>query len=91
MSKYSITQKNCPQDIWDDERKYIKHNLKLLIIATKLHHFHWLLFKLTVRCVSGMMTHFYEWEPTESDVQLLKNNPKRKKITEHTTIGTYFF
>ena len=42
---------------------------------------------LDVILFAGLKTHFYQWEPSEMDVQLLKSNPRRKRVTEHTTIG----
>lgn len=35
----------------------------------------------------GNMTLFTPWEPTRKEIQLLKENPKRRKVTGNSTIG----
>uniref|UniRef100_T1ITV3 Ubiquitin carboxyl-terminal hydrolase n=1 Tax=Strigamia maritima TaxID=126957 RepID=T1ITV3_STRMM len=35
----------------------------------------------------GMREYFCPWEPTNCEIELLKRNPKRKRITENSTIG----
>lgn len=35
----------------------------------------------------GMKEYYHPWEPTSYEVELLKKNPRRKRITENSTIG----
>jgi hypothetical protein len=41
-------------------------------------------------CV-GNMSLFTPWEPTKAEIELLRDNPKRRKVTGNSTIGFYHY
>lgn len=40
-----------------------------------------------VVCMSGVGEKYSTWEPTKRELELLRHNPKRRKITTNCTIG----
>ena len=43
------------------------------------------------RAVSRQPATYVSWEPTEAEVELLRQNPKRRKLEPGSTIGIYMY
>lgn len=39
--------------------------------------------------INSFQYHYYPWEPSLNELEVLKQNPKRKKISENSFIGEF--
>lgn len=57
-------------------------SFKIIVSWFRLHRF-----VCPCKCVPGIGEKYSTWEPTKRELELLRHNPKRRRITSNCTIG----
>lgn len=62
----------------------------IIYIYILILDFFWIILTILILLVGLKSAKFSQWQPSDGELDLLVRNPKRRRVTAETTIGTIF-